>query len=42
MYSSFTGGSDSHHPHQALAQVDPLDLRVADGVPTILERLERR
>jgi len=34
-----TGGSDSHHPHQALARVDPLDLRIADGVPTILERL---
>jgi 3',5'-nucleoside bisphosphate phosphatase len=34
-----TGGSDSHHPHQALAQVDPLDLRIAAGVPTILERL---
>jgi predicted metal-dependent phosphoesterase TrpH len=34
-----TGGSDSHHPHQALAQVDPLDLRIAADVPTILERL---
>ena len=34
-----TGGSDSHHPRQALAQVDPLDLRIAAGVPTILERL---
>jgi len=34
-----TGGSDSHHPHQALARVDPLDLRIADGVPTIIERL---
>jgi 3',5'-nucleoside bisphosphate phosphatase len=34
-----TGGSDSHHPHQALAQVDPRNLRIAAGVPTILERL---
>ncbi len=34
-----TGGSDSHHPRQALAQVDPLDLRIAAGVPTLLERL---
>jgi 3',5'-nucleoside bisphosphate phosphatase len=34
-----TGGSDSHHPYQALAQVDPLDLRIAAAVPTILERL---
>ena len=34
-----TGGSDSHHPHQALARVDPLDLRIAADVPTILERL---
>lgn len=34
-----TGGSDSHHPHQALAQVDPDGLRIAEGVPTILERL---
>jgi 3',5'-nucleoside bisphosphate phosphatase len=34
-----TGGSDSHHPHQALAQVDPLDLRITAGAPTILERL---
>ena len=28
-----TGGSDSHHPHQPLAQVDPLALRIAAGVP---------
>jgi predicted metal-dependent phosphoesterase TrpH len=34
-----TGGSDSHHPNQALARVDPLDLRIAAGAPTILERL---
>ena len=34
-----TGGSDSHSPPQALARIDPLDLRVAAGVPTILERL---
>jgi predicted metal-dependent phosphoesterase TrpH len=34
-----TGGSDSHHPSQALARVDPLDLRIAAGAPTILERL---
>jgi 3',5'-nucleoside bisphosphate phosphatase len=34
-----TGGSDSHHPSQALARVDPLDLRIATGMPTILERL---
>lgn len=34
-----TGGSDSHHPHQALARVDPGDLRIAPGVPTMLERL---
>jgi predicted metal-dependent phosphoesterase TrpH len=34
-----SGGSDSHHPYQALAQVDPLDLRIAAAVPTILERL---
>lgn len=33
-----TGGSDSHHPSQALARVDPLDLRIA-AEPTILERL---
>jgi predicted metal-dependent phosphoesterase TrpH len=34
-----TGGSDSHHPHQALAQVDQELLRVAPGAATILERL---
>ena len=34
-----TGGSDSHHPRQELARVDPLDLRIAAGMPTILERL---
>lgn len=34
-----TGGSDSHHPSQALAHVDPRDLRIAAAVPTILERL---
>jgi predicted metal-dependent phosphoesterase TrpH len=34
-----TGGSDSHHPGQALARVDPLDLRIANNAPTILERL---
>jgi predicted metal-dependent phosphoesterase TrpH len=34
-----TGGSDSHSPHQALARVDPLDLRIAADLPTILERL---
>src|SRR5215212_8741897 len=34
-----TGGSDSHHPSQALARVDPLDLRIAADMPTILERL---
>jgi 3',5'-nucleoside bisphosphate phosphatase len=36
-----TGGSDSHHPHQALAQVDPHDLCIAADMPTLLERLER-
>jgi predicted metal-dependent phosphoesterase TrpH len=34
-----TGGSDSHSPHQALARVDPLDLRIAADLPTVLERL---
>ena len=34
-----TGGSDSHHPHQALARVDPLDLRIAADAPPMLERL---
>jgi 3',5'-nucleoside bisphosphate phosphatase len=34
-----TGGSDSHGPHQALAQVEPEDLRIAPGIPTILERI---
>jgi len=34
-----TGGSDSHHPHQELARVDPDDLRIVPGAPTILERL---
>jgi hypothetical protein len=34
-----TGGSDSHHAGQALARVDPLDLRIAADAPTILERL---
>lgn len=36
-----TGGSDSHRPSQALARVDPLDLRIAADVPTILERLSK-
>lgn len=34
-----TGGSDSHKPEQELARVDPNDLRIAPGVPTILERI---
>jgi predicted metal-dependent phosphoesterase TrpH len=34
-----TGGSDSHGPHQAFAQVAPDELRIAPGVPTILERI---
>src|SRR4051812_36669209 len=34
-----TGGSDSHHPSQALARVDPLNLRIAADIPTILELL---
>jgi len=34
-----TGGSDSHHPRQELARVDLDDLRIAPGVPTIIERL---
>jgi predicted metal-dependent phosphoesterase TrpH len=34
-----TGGSDSHHPSQALARVDPLELRIAADMPTILEHL---
>jgi predicted metal-dependent phosphoesterase TrpH len=34
-----SGGSDSHHPRQELARVDPDALRIAPGVPTILERL---
>jgi 3',5'-nucleoside bisphosphate phosphatase len=36
-----TGGSDSHGPRQALARIDPHDLRIAPGVPTILERISR-
>jgi 3',5'-nucleoside bisphosphate phosphatase len=34
-----TGGSDSHGPHHELARVDPQDLSIAPGVPTILERI---
>ncbi|MBK9711921.1 MAG: PHP domain-containing protein [Kouleothrix sp.] len=34
-----TGGSDSHGPAQPLARIDPADLRLAPGAPTILERL---
>jgi predicted metal-dependent phosphoesterase TrpH len=34
-----TGGSDSHGSEQELARVDPNDLRIAPGVPTILERI---
>ncbi|HEU5100392.1 MAG TPA: phosphotransferase, partial [Roseiflexaceae bacterium] len=34
-----TGGSDSHHPHQALARVELDDLRIMPGAPTLLERL---
>jgi hypothetical protein len=34
-----TGGSDSHHPHQALAQIDPTLLEVVPGIPTLLERV---
>jgi predicted metal-dependent phosphoesterase TrpH len=34
-----TGGSDSHHPRQELARVDPGALRIVPNVPTILERL---
>jgi predicted metal-dependent phosphoesterase TrpH len=34
-----TGGSDSHGPRDPLAQVDPDDLRLAPGAPTILERM---
>jgi hypothetical protein len=34
-----TGGSDSHGPNNELALVDPALLRIAPGVPTILERL---
>ena len=34
-----TGGSDSHSPHEELARVDPGDLRITPGVPTILERI---
>lgn len=34
-----TGGSDSHGPQQELARVDPNDLRIVPGVPTILERI---
>ncbi|HEX9373899.1 MAG TPA: PHP domain-containing protein [Roseiflexaceae bacterium] len=33
-----TGGSDSHGPQHELAKVDPENLRIAPGVPTILER----
>jgi predicted metal-dependent phosphoesterase TrpH len=32
-----TGGSDSHGPQHELARVDPSDLRIEPGVPTILE-----
>ncbi len=32
-----TGGSDSHHPMQALARVASSDLRIVAGIPTILE-----
>jgi predicted metal-dependent phosphoesterase TrpH len=34
-----TGGSDSHGPRDRLALVDPGDLRIAPGAPTILERI---
>jgi len=34
-----TGGSDSHGPQHGLARIDPADLRLAPGAPTILERL---
>lgn len=34
-----TGGSDSHGPGQDLARIDPDELRVAAGVPTVLERI---
>jgi 3',5'-nucleoside bisphosphate phosphatase len=34
-----TGGSDSHGPHQEFARVEPDDLRMANGLPTILERI---
>ncbi|MFO7168880.1 MAG: PHP domain-containing protein [Chloroflexota bacterium] len=32
-----TGGSDSHGPHQPFMRIDPNDLRIAPGSPTILE-----
>jgi predicted metal-dependent phosphoesterase TrpH len=34
-----TGGSDSHGSHQELARIDPNDLRIAPGAPTILEHI---
>jgi 3',5'-nucleoside bisphosphate phosphatase len=34
-----SGGSDSHHPRQELARVDPDELRLAPGVRTIVEIL---
>jgi predicted metal-dependent phosphoesterase TrpH len=34
-----SGGSDSHGPHQEFARVEPDDLRLGDGLPTILERI---
>jgi hypothetical protein len=34
-----TGGSDSHRPEQGLARIDASDLRIAPGMPTILERI---
>jgi predicted metal-dependent phosphoesterase TrpH len=34
-----TAGSDSHGPHQPFARVSPEELRLAPGLPTILERL---
>ncbi|MEN9938056.1 MAG: hypothetical protein RLZZ387_4635 [Chloroflexota bacterium] len=34
-----TGGSDSHGPQHPFARVSPDELRLAPGVPTILERL---
>ncbi len=34
-----SGGSDSHHPHQELARIDPDELRVVAGMATIVERI---